>query len=485
MSTSFPLPGRRFRAIFVSALISAAFISACSDQEPGPAAPGRASLQTPHVIRVVPNGVDDTESLRAAIAEATVSGPGATVLLSAGEFRSNFLILQNFNGTIKGEGAGRTLLRNIDRLDFGNVQSDEGLEPTYDRPWPVFITAIGGKVEIADMTIRIVGPEPAVPYQYLGETWDIPQYILRVAGERVDSRITGVRFEGEPGSLIGYNTFLGVYWAGTLDGPDPLGVAGRHALVRSEFDGIPFPIGAAIENAHLTVGGSAADANIIHNSLFGLVINDAHNTSVDVTHNRVGTSWIGIRLWQGYFYENHPEVRMPAPTMATFNASHNRILVDAGGEGITVRDAGLVLDGSPRLSTAVVGNEITMNAQCAPGVCAAINISGADGGHAASNVVTGTADVGILIGRGGAWRLTGNDLSGFQARLANVLLGRLSRNNKVSGEKHGSVIDRGAGNVVAPSPSSATAVNAHVIGNDIPSAKYHARGPARRSRVVD
>lgn len=445
-----PLLSRRPIQSILAFVVSV--LSGCSD----PAAPlprMTAAVSSARVYQVYPTGTDDTENLRNAIAQATAAGPGSTISLGPGEFRTNFLILNDFRGTIRGHGIGVTVLRNLDRLDFGNVQQLEGVNPTYENPWPVFITAVGGNVELRDMTIRIVGTEPTMPYSFLGATWDIPQYIVRITGERADSRITRVRLEGGPGTMIGFNTFLGVYWAGTLDGADPLGVSGVHELSSSQFDGVPFPIGSVVENSRITIGGTASQGNQIHNSLFGLVINDAHNSTVNVSHNRIAASWTGVRLWQGYFHEMHPEVSMPAPVSARFDVSHNQIVSEAGAEAITVRDAGLVKYGTKQLAATIEGNNINMQGGCAPDVCAGINVNGAAEVLLAGNRLRGSADAGILLGRRAATfgsRIVGNDLLELDSRFANVVLGRFSSDNVVGGDAHGSVLDLGTDNQVGP-----------------------------------
>ena len=66
------------------------------------------------VITVTPNGVDDTDNLKQAFADAAAAGPGTTIKLTEGNFLVNYIEVYNFQGTLVGAGRGKTITRNTD-----------------------------------------------------------------------------------------------------------------------------------------------------------------------------------------------------------------------------------------------------------------------------------------------------------------------------------------------------------------------------------
>ncbi|MFW9938975.1 MAG: hypothetical protein ACFFD5_15115, partial [Candidatus Thorarchaeota archaeon] len=69
----------------------------------------------------------DTQNIQAAFDDAIAAGPGSTVQLTAGQFYTNAIFVQNFNGKFKGAGKCRT---KIDVLR-GKFPEGEGVDGPY------------------------------------------------------------------------------------------------------------------------------------------------------------------------------------------------------------------------------------------------------------------------------------------------------------------------------------------------------------------
>ena len=84
-------------------LILCAWPSACSPcWPPRPWPARRPSTSIPAAAT--------TRAIQAAFNAAVKAGPGSTVQLSAGHFYTNTIFVQNFNGTFKGAGQGKTFI---------------------------------------------------------------------------------------------------------------------------------------------------------------------------------------------------------------------------------------------------------------------------------------------------------------------------------------------------------------------------------------
>jgi hypothetical protein len=121
------------------------------------------------VLTVAPTGVDDTTNLRCAIDYAATLGPGVTVQLTDYTYKTAQLVVQRFNGTIRGMGRQKTIVRNTDTtMVIQNPTSWLYNPPAYDNLYPTFIIVIGNDVAISDLTIQIVGQNPTSAWYFSG-----------------------------------------------------------------------------------------------------------------------------------------------------------------------------------------------------------------------------------------------------------------------------------------------------------------------------
>ncbi len=98
------------------------------------------------VFEVAPNGVDDTENLKNAFADAMDVAPGAIVQLMEGEYFIDLIEVREFHGSLKGAGKGKTIISTI-----ADVNVDVFLNQNLD---VVLLNFVGGDVCVKDLTIH-------------------------------------------------------------------------------------------------------------------------------------------------------------------------------------------------------------------------------------------------------------------------------------------------------------------------------------------
>ena len=96
------------------------------------------------VITVTPNGVDDTDNLKQAFADAAAAGPGTTIQLTEGNFLVNYIEVYNFQGTLVGAGREKTIVTLLPGIPM-QAQLDVNQISAWWR-------MIGGDITISDMT---------------------------------------------------------------------------------------------------------------------------------------------------------------------------------------------------------------------------------------------------------------------------------------------------------------------------------------------
>ncbi len=110
------------------------------------------------VITVLPNGVDDTENLKQAFADAAASGPGTTIQLVEGEYFCNYIEVYEFQGSLSGAGSDKTKINLYGLIDI-ETQEAANKGTTWWR-------MIGGDIVISNMTFFVrdgivtVGDDP-------------------------------------------------------------------------------------------------------------------------------------------------------------------------------------------------------------------------------------------------------------------------------------------------------------------------------------
>lgn len=109
------------------------------------------------VIKVFPNGTDDTKAIMDAFDKAKAAGPGSVVQLAAGNFKIGFIEVWDFKGSFRGAGKGKTIITNVPDLPQGEVLSNF--------KYPALIKFVGGNLLMTNMTIHLKDGPVASPDQ--------------------------------------------------------------------------------------------------------------------------------------------------------------------------------------------------------------------------------------------------------------------------------------------------------------------------------
>jgi hypothetical protein len=411
------------------------------------AAPALASAKT---FYVSPSGGNDTHNIQAAFNAAVAAGPGSTVQLSAGHFYTNTIVVQNFDGTLKGAGEGQTV---IDTLR-GNPKTPDALgvaltdpnDPAASlEPFPSLINFDGGTVSVSGMSFDITSASPAAPFLGYGNQADATFLwsVVLVTGN-ASSAFNQVSFTAHSGNEydfgsdgIGFNLTSGIAIMGKLH-YDPSQAAavlleptgGSQSITHCLFGGDAGLGGAGFEGViadGLTGGRLTASGNVVNAYYGGIFLWDNSNSDIAVCDNQVQCSYgEGIWVFQGWITHETggPLPVLPAPH---YLISDNHILatqVGYGGAGGVALEDDSAIDGSSasRLDAVVSDNTITLNNG---GFSGGIDgIFGQDKGVLiAHNQIAGNGAAGIDLGTPwfwgytvpaglAGWKLIDNDVSG-------------------------------------------------------------------------
>ena len=105
------------------------------------------------VIRVSPNGTDDTQNLIDAFALAKASGAGSTVQLAEGEYHIGFVLVEDFIGAFTGAGMGKSIIVPLPNLPNNDLYAQNLA--------PVLVKFLRGNVRISNMSFLNLEGEPS------------------------------------------------------------------------------------------------------------------------------------------------------------------------------------------------------------------------------------------------------------------------------------------------------------------------------------
>ena len=115
--------------------------------------PSVAHADRNRVIRVTPNGSDDTAQLQTALEACSGERRRCTIVLAEGVFHTDVLLVHNFQGRIHGQGRGRTIIQPI----AGPLRSAPVVfanDPTLAEPYPILLHFTdGGDIELSGFTL--------------------------------------------------------------------------------------------------------------------------------------------------------------------------------------------------------------------------------------------------------------------------------------------------------------------------------------------
>ncbi len=98
------------------------------------------------MIPYSPSGGDDTGGLTDAFNLAKAAGPGSTVQLAEGEYHIGFILVEDFVGSFKGAGMGKTIIEPLPDLPY--------IDMYIANLAPELLKFLRGNVLISDMSFR-------------------------------------------------------------------------------------------------------------------------------------------------------------------------------------------------------------------------------------------------------------------------------------------------------------------------------------------
>lgn len=269
---------------------------------------------------VKPTGVDDTPNLQCAFDEAVAAGAGAKVELSSGTFHTAQIVVNNFYGTFKGNGAKNTVIINLPNLYVTPV--DFYLSPpSAENPWSALFAFTGGNFLISDLAIHIVGQEPTTGWTVFGIDPPLKELssAIVILGSQAHAEINRVLLEGEEtdGWLFRYNLINGIFFEG-FSGQYPwLPISGsfkvHHSVFQTQDSALPV---YNLSNTTVVISNNDFEGN-----LSATLVSDLVNSRFEFSYNYVkGT--IGVD-----FYTSD----IPADTGSDFLIKNNVFQVDVVG----------------------------------------------------------------------------------------------------------------------------------------------------------
>ena len=254
------------------------------------------------VFNVYPNGVDDTENLVQAFADAKAAGPGAIVMLAEGEFFFDNIEVTDFRGVFMGSGKNKTIVHS---LPGGNTGVDN----------PMFFNFRGGDITVSDISFDIIEDYPSYPF----DTWTEGEVaflaaVIRISGSSIENYTANSKFQNLSfkGEYVGEtestpynidNCILIGGGGGTFEDEDliyPLG--GQHIIQNCEFNTAETAVNAiGLSYGNLTVGGSPNHANLITNTNVGILFIAGEHANVKYTYNKMAEIYAisGLYIVQG------------------------------------------------------------------------------------------------------------------------------------------------------------------------------------------
>ena len=397
-------------------------------------------------ITVSPSGGDDTAALQAALDSCVAFGPGCTVQLTEGIFKSQQLVSYNFHGTLKGAGMNATVLEPFGILTVTTDDPVLSNPPSLDNPWPHFVTFVDSHITISDLTLRVTEPEPTTPWIIFDTEFTRMAGVLLFTGSKADVVIERIMIEGAEDDAGDVNTYNAFYGNGNF--PDAAGIetgvgtvlplsgrfSVRDSIFRKVFYGTPF---------FNVVDSQIAVRNNLYEDIrfIGMDLMDVQGSSVDISHNTMtDVRFFGIELRQGEFL---------TPEISNSFLIYNNSIEVMDGYAIGLIDP----QDTDTLQALISGNTLRISGD-------AVAVLGS-GGHRAvimDNTVQGSGQHAFKLGVADdeeipvpsttGWVISGNDLSELSTSEVAVMLGEGSGNTTVICSSSATVMDAGTGNTV-------------------------------------
>lgn len=389
-------------------------------------------------VTVVPSGGDDTMALRQAFVTCVAVGPGCTVRLAEGTFRTRQHVIEGFQGTFVGAGMERTVIEPLTPLYVTDAEMVLMNPPTREEPWPMLFLFVDAHMTMADMTFLVSDYEVTTPWNIYGMEITALATFVSLTGDDVRVDVTRIAMESGEGTFFGVSVINGIFVQGVLPGPsggfeDRPPFTGTVTVRDSRFIGPDGGVSIGnLEGATVSVRDSVLDG------VFSVFLQDVSGSLIEIAGNDITTVDTGVWLAAGF--DN------PPTTPSQIVVAGNTLRVPAGAQGVVLADLGDV----PSLQVLLDGNAFELDGALA-------GVGGfAHGAVLRDNRMRGTAAAGVRVGAAPhddgdeepspaavGWVLAANDLGGLDAELAAVWLTEDAHDAVVVCGSSVSVVDEG------------------------------------------
>jgi hypothetical protein len=360
-------------------------------------------LQSSKVVSVLPSGSDDTINVQCAFDLASTI-PDVVLQFSKGTYKTGRVVVNGFVGTIRGMGMDETVIRNPNYPIYVAPDDFHLVPPESSAFAPAYLFVfLGGDYHVADLTVSIVGAEPATDWSIFGIRDWLGQGIKSLAGPFVilgsatgggyregNAWFERVKIKGELSAdpLTGYNVINGIFYEG-FAGPNLLPLKGTFKVTNSTFDTIASasPV-VNLVDSHVTIS-----RNIYINVAWGGELVDLRNTAYQFIENHF-VGYMGVQS-----YDDCLSTEANCGTSASDFVIKNNVF--RGAEGVWM-DA-TFLNGT---KTLVLGNnfahvtDIAVSLGIRSSQCTVVGVgSGAVVDLGSDNSITGMKKVGTPQGQ--------------------------------------------------------------------------------------
>ena len=286
-----------------------------------------------------PSGDDDTQNLLNTIALAQDQGPGSVVQFQKGTYLISFMHIYGFNGTIKGAGKEKTIIKPIHALPC---------EPEYEKSAETvsLISFYGGDIKLSDLSFKIDdGMICATDHgMYAGDLYSLIKFTNSLPEHTYcKSDVENVDFEGgrdDSGGNDRFNTIVAI-WDGFDFGAASAGNERANTDLMTSKCTFKY-FGTALDIAGLGGGNKVVKDNTFNYCDAPLLIFDIINTSGLIINNEFeSNNWFDVLIdntdYSEYgYYTYHPQEKV-----TSFKISGNVIKTDKLQEGVFIYPKGI------------------------------------------------------------------------------------------------------------------------------------------------
>jgi hypothetical protein len=260
------------------------------------------------VLRLSPNGTNDTAQLQSALSSCSGAREACQIVLSKGTFHTDVLLVRDFNGRIRGQGQGNTIIRPLANAPLRSTARPFLKDPTRAQPYPVLLHfADGADLELTDLTLEF--PEDMQVAEW-GLPYGLPNKLwagLMVDGGRDDeARLILARLSivAPRSPEFGSNVYAAIRFEGQTRATNEYDAVGRAtSLSRGEFRAHDVSIdGSYVGFAVRDISRSRVELtdNDVQDVLMsGIQLADLSESYATIRDNRVAVASNGIEIKRG------------------------------------------------------------------------------------------------------------------------------------------------------------------------------------------